>query len=151
VTLPETPLLTVDVIIELVDQPSRPIVLVRRRNEPLGWALPGGFVDVGESAEAAARREAEEETGLLVTLEALLGVYSEPGRDPRFHTCTVVYVGRAQGEPSGGDDAAAAEPFPPEALPSPLVFDHARILEHYGRWRARGGSTASGLAIALEP
>lgn len=149
-TLPKTPLLTADTIIELVDRSSRPIVLVRRRNEPLGWALPGGFVDVGESVETAARREAAEETGLDVTLEALLGVYSDPQRDPRFHACTVVYVAHAKGHPSGGDDAASAKVFTLDSLPRPLVFDHARILKDYGRWRAAGGTAASGLAIALE-
>jgi len=131
---PVTPLLTVDVVVELVDRPGRPfhpVVLVRRAHPPPGWALPGGFVEVGERVEEAAVREAREETGLEVTLRALLGVYSDPARDPRGHTVSVVYVGTARGEPRGMDDAREAAAFTPPDWPSPLAFDHALILEDY--------------------
>lgn len=123
------PFPTVDVIIH---DPERGIVLVERRNHPHGWALPGGFVDTGESVEEAAVREAQEETGLRVQLTDLLGVYSNPERDPRFHTMSVVFVGRAE-EPhalKGGDDAAAARFFPLRSW-GELAFDHGMILEDY--------------------
>ncbi len=103
---PRTPALAVDVIIELEDRPGRPIVLIERRFPPSGHALPGGFVDVGETVEEAARREAREETGLDIRLGRLLGVYSDPARDPRGHTVSLVYVATATGEPVAGDDAA---------------------------------------------
>jgi 8-oxo-dGTP diphosphatase len=135
VAAPTTPRLTVDVVIELLDQPQRPIVLIERRNPPPGWALPGGFVDVGETVEAAAVREAREETGLEVALGALLGVYSDPARDPRFHTVSVVFVGTARGVPVAADDARAVRAVDPRD-PPPLAFDHARILADY---RARSG------------
>ncbi len=125
---------TVDVIVEN----GAGIVLVRRRNEPLGWALPGGFVDVGECVEAAAVREIKEETGLDVDLETLFYVYSDPTRDPRFHTMTIVFVGQADGIPVGDDDAAEAHAFPVDALPEPIVFDHQRIIADYRRWRTTG-------------
>lgn len=129
-TRPLTPALTVDLVIELADRPGRPIVLIERRNPPAGHALPGGFVDVGETVEAAAVREAREETGLEVTLTRLLGVYSDPARDPRGHTVSIVYVGQARGEPAAGDDAARVVVVDPE-LPPALAFDHARILADY--------------------
>lgn len=135
---PTTPLLAADVIIELVDRPGHPIVLIERRNPPPGWALPGGFVDVGESLAAAAVREAREETGLTVELRALLGCYSEPDRDPRGHTVTAVYVGTASGRPFGADDAARADVFTLERLPRPLAFDHDRVLDDYRRFRETG-------------
>ena len=128
---PRGPLLTVDVIIR-IGAPDR-IVLVQRKNPPPGWALPGGFVDLGESVEEAARREALEETGLEVRLLGLLGVYSDPGRDERFHTASCVFVGDAEGAPQGGDDAAKAAVFPLSALPSRIAFDHERILQDYRR------------------
>lgn len=131
---PQTPLATVDILI----QTQGGVVLVRRGHAPLGWALPGGFIDVGEPAEAAAVREAREETGLEVRLEALFGVYSDPARDPRGHTLSVVYTATAEGAPQGGDDAAEAAVFPLDALPSPLVFDHARILADFARFLELG-------------
>ena len=132
---PTTPPLAADVIIELTDRPGRPIVLIERRNPPPGWAIPGGFVDVGETVEAAAVREAREETSLTVRLTALLGVYSDPGRDPRGHTVSVVYVGEAEGEPHAQDDARTLDVFSPDRPPAPLAFDHARILEDYREFR----------------
>ncbi len=135
---PKTPALTTDIIIELRDRPDVPIVLIRRKNPPHGWALPGGFVDVGESAEQAAVREAEEETALQVRLKVLLGCYSDPARDPRGHTASVVYVAEAEGEPRAQDDAAGVAVFSPEALPSSFAFDHARILRDYLIWREQG-------------
>lgn len=135
-TRPRTPLLAADVVIEPAAAESPSVVLIRRANPPLGWALPGGFVDVGETVEAAAVREAREETGLDVRQLELLGVYSDPDRDPRGHTVSTVFVCRAEGHPVGADDAAEAAVFPLDALP-PLVFDHARILADYRAWRAR--------------
>lgn len=131
---PRNPYPTVDVVIETPGG----IVLVHRAHEPRGWALPGGFVDYGESYEEAARREAMEETGLEVELTDLLGVYSEPTRDPRHHTASVVFVGRAKGQPRAGDDAERAEVFGLDRLPSPLAFDHGAIVRDYARFRATG-------------
>jgi 8-oxo-dGTP diphosphatase len=122
---PKGPAATVDVVILL--RGDR-VVLVERKYPPPGWALPGGFVDVGETLEAAAVREAREETGLDVELIDLVYVYSDPRRDPRRHTTSAVFLGRADGEPAGGDDAAQARAFAWSALPSPLAFDHAEVL-----------------------
>ena len=138
---PVTPLLAADVIIELADRPGRPIVLIERRYPPPGWAIAGGFVDVGETVEAAAAREALEETGLRVGPLTLLGIYSDPARDPRGHTASAVYVAQAHGEPQAGDDAGSAGVFAPDALPE-LAFDHGRILEDYRAWRDAGGVCA---------
>lgn len=135
---PVTPLLAADTLIELTDRPGRPIVLIRRRNPPLGWAIPGGFVDVGESVEQAAVREAREETGLAVRLLNLLGIYSDPSRDPRGHTATAVYVAEAAGNPVAGDDAGAVQVFTLDDLPESLVFDHARVLADYRYYRGTG-------------
>ncbi|MGI5864060.1 MAG: NUDIX domain-containing protein [Myxococcales bacterium] len=131
----KNPIPTVDTIIEL---PDGRIVLVRRRNPPHGWALPGGFVDEGEALAAAAVREAKEETGLDVELVTQLFTYSEPRRDPRQHTVSTVFVARASGEPRGADDADEATGFPLDRLPSPLAFDHAQIIEDYWRWKETG-------------
>ncbi len=125
-----TPPVAVDLVIELIDRPEPSLVLVARRFPPLGWALPGGFVEMGETLTAAARREAREETGLDVSLVALLGCYSDPARDPRGQTVSVVYVAHATGRPQGGDDAREAAAFTRASLPE-LAFDHARILSDY--------------------
>ena len=138
---PKTPALAVDIIVELTDRPEGPIVLVERRNQPHGWALPGGFVDLGESVERAAVREALEETSLSVRLLTLLGVYSDPRRDPRGHTVSVVFVAAGRGDPAAGDDARSVALFSPEQLPSPLAFDHALILHDYRRFRTSGETT----------
>ncbi|MDH4133938.1 MAG: NUDIX hydrolase [Gammaproteobacteria bacterium] len=135
---PVTPLLAADIIIELVDRVERPIVLIERKNPPYGWAIPGGFVDVGESVERAAIREALEETSLSVRLCVLLGVYSDPARDARGHTASAVYVAEARGVPVARDDARALDVFDPERLPQPLAFDHARILADYLTYRRTG-------------
>ena len=128
---------TVDVVIELDDAPGM-IVFVVRRNEPRGLALPGGFVDEGEWVADAAVREAQEETGLDVELTELFHVYSDPSRDRRQHTMSVVFLGRARGRPVGGDDAADCVVCPPDAVPQPLVFDHATIIADYLAYRRRG-------------
>lgn len=135
---PETPLLTVDIIIEMADREGRPVVLIERKNPPPGWALPGGFVDVGETLETAARREAREETNLTVTLTDLLGVYSDPQRDPRGHTVSAVFVAESRGKPEAQDDAAHLSLFDISALPQPLAFDHQQILDDYRRFREQG-------------
>ena len=135
---PVTPLLTTDIIIELTDRADHPIVLIERKYPPYGWALPGGFVDVGEAVERAAQREALEETALVVRLTALLGCYSDPQRDARGHTASVVYVAQAQGVPRAMDDAAALAVFSPQDLPQPLAFDHGRILADYLVFRLQG-------------
>lgn len=119
---------TVDIIIELS---GGGIVLIRRANVPHGWALPGGFVDYGETVEDAAVREAAEETGLEVKLTRLLGVYSDPERDPRQHTISTVFVAEASGIPVGLDDAAEAAVFTRDDLPEDIVFDHRKILTDY--------------------
>ena len=117
---------TVDIIIEIADK----VVLIERKNPPHGWALPGGFVDYGESFETAALREAHEETGLRVTGLRQFHTYSDPDRDPRQHTASTVFIASAHGEPQAGDDAGRAALFTETTLP-PLVFDHARILADY--------------------
>ena len=107
------------------------IVLIKRKNPPFGWALPGGFVDYGESLESAAKREAEEETSLKVELLYQLGAYSDPSRDPRHHTISVVFVGRATGMPKAADDAIDLGIFDRHALPNLMAFDHKEILRDY--------------------
>jgi 8-oxo-dGTP diphosphatase len=118
----------VDLIIEYEDQG---LVLIDRGKPPFGWALPGGFVEYGETLEAAARREAQEETGLKVTLLGQFHTYSDPQRDPRQHTITTVFVARGHGTPRAADDARALAIFSPSGLPATLAFDHARILADY--------------------
>lgn len=130
---PMTPYLTTDGIIELYKGGTfKGIVLIERKNDPKGLALPGGFVDVGESAEEALVREMQEETNMDVEIRQLLGVYSDPKRDPRFHTASVVFIAKAQGQPKGGDDAKVAKLYALEEIPmDQLVFDHSKILKDY--------------------
>lgn len=132
---PKTPELTVDAIIELDD--GR-IVLIERKNFPSGWAIPGGFVDPGESLAEATRREAMEETGLQVHVRELFHVYSRPWRDPRGDTVSAVYHCTATGEPRGGSDARTARAFAPRALPEQIAFDHRKILKQFLRWKETG-------------
>lgn len=129
---------TVDIIVELVDRPQRPIVLVERLNPPLGWALPGGFVDYGESVETAAIREAKEEIDLEITLLEQFHVYSDPARDERKHTISIVFLATALGEPTAGDDAGSLDIFDIWQLPDSLCFDHDQILQDYWRYRHYG-------------
>ena len=125
---------TVDAIIEV----EGGIVLIERKNPPHGWALPGGFVDEGESVAAAAAREALEETGLEVTLTEQFFCYSDPARDPRKHTISIVYLASASGRPAAADDAARVGVFPLDGLPSELAFDHGQILQDYVEYRSSG-------------
>ncbi|HDM79497.1 MAG TPA: NUDIX hydrolase [Deltaproteobacteria bacterium] len=122
------PLLTVDIIIEL---PNNRVVLIERKNPPHGWALPGGFVDYGESLENAAAREAKEETSLEIFDLEQFRAYSDPDRDPRHHTVTVVFVAKAAGEPVAGDDAKNVRVFDLGHLPQNMAFDHGKILADY--------------------
>ncbi|HEY9874038.1 MAG TPA: NUDIX hydrolase [Candidatus Obscuribacterales bacterium] len=132
------PVPTVDIIIELVDRPHRPILLIERQNTPYGWAIPGGFVDYGEAVETAAQREAQEETGLQVELIEQFHVYSDPNRDPRQHTMSVVFIATATGEPKAGDDAKGIGIFESWRIPANLCFDHDRIMQDYWRYRDYG-------------
>lgn len=138
IELYRNPTPTVDVVILMPTPQGEGVVLIERANPPHGWALPGGFVDYGETCEQAAVREMKEETGLDVTLTGLLGVYSDPKRDPRQHTMSVVYTGVPKNPDAlkAGDDAAKAQVFPLGEWPK-LVFDHAAILDDF---LARRGS-----------
>jgi 8-oxo-dGTP diphosphatase len=137
---PETPQVAVDVLIRLVDYPGK-VVLIERHNPPKGWAIPGGFVDIGERVEAAAIREAKEETGLDVVLVTLLGIYSDPARDPRGHTVTAVYVADAEGKPQADSDAKDIGLFDPVTPGVPLAFDHRMVLDDYLDYLATGRPT----------
>jgi 8-oxo-dGTP diphosphatase len=128
---------TVDLLIELDGRPGE-LVFIERAHEPVGLALPGGFVDEGEWLIDAAVREAKEETQLDVEVTELFHVYSDPSRDKRQHTISTVFIGRASGEPVGGDDAARAIVCAPDKLPGKLVFDHARIVADYIAYKQRG-------------
>lgn len=125
VELYRNPFPTVDAIVIR----DRRVLMIERMNTPEGWALPGGFVDYGETAEAAVSRELREETGLRASSLTLLGVYSAPGRDPRFHTLTVVYLAQAEGEGVAGDDARSLRWWPVDSLPSNIAFDHRQIIQ----------------------
>ena len=143
---PRNPLLTVDIIIET----EGGIVLIERKNPPHGWALPGGFVDYGESVEQAAIREAKEETSLRVRLVDQFFTYSDPKRDSRHHTVSTVFIATAQGAPTAEDDAQSAGIFTADALPSPIVFDHPAIIAHYFAWKA-GSSRKALFSHHLNP
>ncbi len=125
------PLVTVDVIIEI----NANIVLIERKNPPYGWALPGGFVDYGESLEASAVREAKEETSLDIRLVEQFHTYSDPNRDPRHHTVTTVFIAQGAGTPQPADDAKNIGVFTRENLPSPIAFDHAKIIRDYFQYK----------------
>lgn len=125
---PRNPIPTVDIIIELEDQG---IILIKRKNPPYGWALPGGYVDYGESLEKAAVREAKEETSLDIELLRQLHTYSDPDRDPRGHTISTVFIARATGHPKAADDACEIGIFRINNLPKKLAFDHLKILQDY--------------------
>lgn len=129
---------TVDIIIELSDRQERPIVLIERKNPPHGWAIPGGFIDYGESAETAAMREAAEEVSLEVQLIEQFQVYSAPDRDPRQHTLAIVFIATAKGQPEAADDAKNIGIFHAWEIPNKLCFDHDRILQDYWRYRHYG-------------
>ena len=129
---------TVDIIIELPHHPGRPIILIERKHEPYGWAIPGGFVDYGESIETAAIREAKEEVSLQVELIEQFYVYSDPQRDPRQHTLAIAFIATAQGKPVAADDAKNVGIFNQWDLPSNLCFDHERILHDYWNYRNYG-------------
>ena len=130
----KNPFPTVDIIIENMAG----IVLIERANPPFGWAIPGGFVDYGESLEDAARREALEETGLSIELLGQFHTYSDPSRDARQHNISTVFIAKADGTPKAGSDAKQTQVF--ITLPQPLVFDHAKILEDYFQWLKNGRS-----------
>jgi ADP-ribose pyrophosphatase YjhB (NUDIX family) len=128
----KNPVPTVDIIIEV---PNKGIILIERKNPPFGWALPGGFVDYNESLEDAAKREAREETSLVIDLDGQFHTYSEPGRDPRHHTISTVYLATAHGTPKAADDAKGIGVFSEDNIPYPLAFDHERILQDYFKMR----------------
>lgn len=123
----KSPSLAIDVIINY----KRGVVLIKRRNPPFGWALPGGFVDYGERVEDAARREMREETSLELEGLRLFGVYSEPERDPRGHVVSVVFTAKGKGEVKSGDDAKEVGIFEKDNLPEDIAFDHREILMDY--------------------
>lgn len=130
---PKTPYLTTDAIIEVyIENKFEGIVIIQRKNPPLGLALPGGFVDRGESVENACKREMREETNLDIKITSLLGVYSDPSRDPRFHTASVVFIAKATSYPQAGDDAKKTILIKPDKINlEQMVFDHGQILQDY--------------------
>ena len=136
----KNPVPAVDLIIEIE---GKGLVLIERRNPPPGWALPGGFVEVGETLEQAAVREAKEETCLDVELLGHFHTYSDPNRDPRMHCISTVFVAKATGTPKAEDDAKSCAIYPKDQLPDILAFDHRKILEDYlnSRWLLSGGGT----------
>ncbi|MGK7895816.1 MAG: NUDIX domain-containing protein [Xenococcus sp. (in: cyanobacteria)] len=134
----KNPAPTVDTIIELIDRPERPIVLIERLYIPYGWAIPGGFIDYGESAEQAAIREAKEEVCLDVELVEQFHAYSDPNRDTRQHTIAIVFIAIAKGQPQAADDAKDLAIFHQGEMPSNLCFDHAQILKDYWQYRNHG-------------
>ncbi len=129
------PLCTVDIIIEV----DKKIVLIKRKYPPLGWAIPGGFVEKGESLEKAALREAKEETGLDLKNLKQFHAYSDPERDPRFHTISVVFYANGEGKPEADTDAEELAMFEPGKLPENLVFDHTKILKDYAEYKDSAG------------
>jgi len=131
-TIHKNPLLTVDIIIKTQEG----IVLIERRNTPHGWALPGGFVDYGETIEAAAVREAKEETSLCVSLEEQFHTYSDPRRDPRHHTVSTVFIAHSSGVPKAADDAKSLGIFTQNNLPNPIVFDHQKIIADFFKYHS---------------
>ena len=137
-TRPITPQITADVIIEMSLIDDNPIILIERKFEPYGWAIPGGFVEVGETIATAARREALEETTLDVELDVLLGIYSDPKRDFRGHTACAVFIGSATGKPIAADDAKDIALFDPVNIDVELAFDHRQILQDYCEFRQNG-------------
>ncbi len=133
-TPPKSPFCTVDAIIEIrsnMNTQLEGIILVKRKNPPFGWAIPGGFVDYGETLEDAVCREMKEETGLDVTLVRQFHTYSDPHRDPRHHTISTVYIAASAGRPKAGDDAEEVGIFTEDSLPEDIVFDHRKVLEDY--------------------
>lgn len=134
------PVPTIDIIIELKKEDGQEgIVLIKRKNPPHGWALPGGFVDYGESLEEAAVREAKEETSLDIQLKSQLHTYSDPKRDPRLHTISTVYIAASQGKPKAQDDAKEIGIFTKEEINFPLAFDHIKILSDYFEQKKSNG------------
>ncbi len=127
------PVPTADIIIEI----AQGFILIERKNPPYGWAIPGGFVNCGESLESAAIREAKEETGLDLKKLVQFHTYSEPGRDPRFHTITTVFVAKGIGQPKADSDAKYLKIFNAKNLPAEFAFDHKKIIEDYFRWKKR--------------
>ena len=125
------PFVTVDIIIEI----NGKIVLIERANPPNGWALPGGFVDYGESLETSAVREATEETSLKIEVTEQFHTYSDPDRDPRHHTITTVYIAKGTGIPKSADDAKNVGVYTQSQLPEPIVFDHEKIIRDYFRYK----------------
>jgi len=134
------PIPTTDIIIEIFrDDGKRGIILIDRKNPPYGWAIPGGFVDYGESLEHAAVREAKEETSLNIQVEHQLHTYSDPSRDPRKHTISTVFIASADGKPIARDDAKGIGIFTEDEITFPLAFDHRHILDDYFLFRKNHG------------